>query len=146
MTRTLLKSACAGLALLAAACVGGSCGTGMATASAASTSPPSGYKKVSELVKLPDFLPGLGTPYVQPATPPAGLFLVYDRNGKLVSTVCMVSLEDMQTQKRFDALAVGPDQTVKSVSMYYNAGHPGVEKPHCHVVLWHVPEDQAKLK
>src|SRR4051812_28123103 len=40
MTRTLLKSACAGLALLAAACVGGSCGTGMATASAASTSPP----------------------------------------------------------------------------------------------------------
>ena len=45
-----------------------------------------------------------------------------------------------------DALAVGPDQTVKSVSMYYNAGHPGVEKPHYHVVLWHVPEDQAKLK
>ena len=75
MTRTLLKSACAGLALLAAACVGGSCGTGMATASAASVSPPSGYKKVSELVKLPDFLPGLGTLYVQPSTLPAGPFL-----------------------------------------------------------------------
>jgi hypothetical protein len=146
MTRTLLKSACAGLALLAAACVGGSSGTGMATASAASMSPPSGYKKVSELVKLPDFLPGLGTLYVQPSTLPAGPFLAYDRDNKLVSTIYMIPLEDMQAQKKFDALAVGPDQTVKSVSMYYNAGHPGVEKPHYHVVLWHVPEDQAKLK
>jgi len=109
---------------------------------------PSGgaYKKVSEFVKLPDFLPGLGTLYVQPSTLPAGPFLAYDRDNKLVSTIYMIPLEDMQAQKKFDALAVGPDQTVKSVSMYYNAGHPGVEKPHYHVVLWHVPEDQAKLK
>ena len=147
MTRTLPKSACAALALLAAACVGGGSGTGMASASAAaSMSPPAGYKKVSELVKLPDFLPGLGTLYVQPSTLPAGPFLAYDRDGKLVSTIYMIPLEDMQAQKKFDSLAVGPDQTVKSVSMYYNAGHPGVEKPHYHVVLWHVPEDQAKLK
>jgi hypothetical protein len=35
--------------------------------------PPGGaYKKVSELVKLPDFLHGLGTLYVNPSTlPPA---------------------------------------------------------------------------
>ena len=33
--------------------------------------PPGGaYKKVSELVKLPDFLPGLGTLYVDPKTAP----------------------------------------------------------------------------
>ena len=147
MTRTLLKSACAALALLAAACVGGSSGTGMSTASAAaSMSPPSGYKKVSELVKLPDFLPGLGTLYVQPSTLPAGPFLAYDRDNKLASTIYMIPLDDIQAQKKFDELAVGPDQTVKQVSMYYNAGHPGVEKPHYHVVLWHVPEDQAKLK
>jgi hypothetical protein len=38
--------------------------------------PPGGqYKKVSELVKLPDFLPGLGTLYVDPKTLPAGPFL-----------------------------------------------------------------------
>jgi hypothetical protein len=38
--------------------------------------PPSGaYKKVSELVKLPDFLPGLGQLYVDPKTLPAGPFL-----------------------------------------------------------------------
>ena len=75
---------------------------------AASMSPPAGYKKVSELVKLPDFLPGLGTLYVQPATLPAGPFLAYDRDGKLVSTIYMIPLEDMQAQKKFDELAVGP--------------------------------------
>ena len=107
---------------------------------------PAGYEKVSGLVKLPDFLPGLGTLYVQPATLPAGPFLAYDRDGRLVSTVYMVPMEDMQAQKKFDGLAVGPDQTVEAVSMYYNAGHPGVEKPHYHVVLWHGPESQAMLQ
>ena len=109
-------------------------------------SPPAGYEKVSGLVKLPDFLPGLGTLFVQPATLPAGPFLAYDRDNRLVSTIYMIPMEDLQAQKKFDELAVGPDQKVVSVSMYYNAGHPGVEKPHYHVVLWHVPEDQAKLK
>ena len=37
--------------------------------------PPGGaYKKVSELVKLTDFLPGLGTLYVNPSTLPQGPF------------------------------------------------------------------------
>src|SRR3954451_17546677 len=121
MNRSLSKSACFALALLA----------GISTASAASTSLPSGYKKVSGLVKLPDFLPGLGTLYVQPSTLPAGPFLAYDRDNKLASTTYMVPMEDMQAQKKFDELKVGPDQSVKAVSRYYNAGHPGVEKPHC---------------
>ena len=51
------------------------------------TAPPGGaYKKVSELVKLPDFIPNLGQLYVDPSTLPAGPFLAYDRTGKLVST------------------------------------------------------------
>jgi hypothetical protein len=37
------------------------------------------YKKVSSLVQLPNFLPGLGTLYVKPDTLPAGPFLAYDR-------------------------------------------------------------------
>ena len=53
--------------------------------------PPSEYKKVSELVPLPDFLPGLGTLYVKPDTLPAGPFLAYDRAGKLVSSMYMIS-------------------------------------------------------
>jgi hypothetical protein len=149
-TRPTATAACLAFALAGAACAPGqAAGTSTAATAAGTpvTTPPGGeYRKVSELVELPDFLPGLGTLYVQPATLPAGPFLAYDRDGKLVSTVYMVPMEDMQAQKKFDELKVGPDQTVKAVSMYYNAGHPGVEKPHYHVVLWHVSEDQAKLK
>jgi hypothetical protein len=113
---------------------------------AAMMAPPGGnYKKVSELVPLPDFLPGLGTLYVQPGTIPPGPFLAYDRTGKLVSTIYMVPLADMQAQKKFDELAVG-DPTVKSVDLYYNAGHPGMPEPHYHIVLWHVDEDEAQLQ
>ena len=58
-----------------------------APALAQEAAPPGGaYKKVSELVTLPDFLPGLGQLYVDPATLPAGPFLAYDHDGKLVST------------------------------------------------------------
>src|SRR5689334_25353645 len=65
--------------------------------------PPSGaYKKVSELVKLPDFLPGLGTLYVDPKTLPAGPFLAYDREGRLVSTVYMIPTEDTSAHTKFD--------------------------------------------
>lgn len=110
------------------------------------TAPPGGdYQKVSELVTLPDFLPGLGQLYVDPATLPAGPFLAYDHDGKLVSTVYMIPVEDMNPDKRFDNLAVG-GATVDHVDVYFNAGHPGVETPHAHVVLWHVPvADEARV-
>ena len=69
--------------------------------------PPTGaYKKVSELVKIPDFLPGLGQLYVDPKTLPAGPFLAYDRDGRLVSTVYMLPIEDLSNKdKRFDDLS-----------------------------------------
>src|SRR3954470_4458508 len=118
-----LSSKLGALALGAAIGIGGL----SLPADAAKISPPAGYKKVSDLTKLPDFLPGLGTLYVEPSKLPAGPFLAYDRDGKLVSTIYMIPLDDMQAQKKFDHLAVGPDKTVKSVDMYYNAGHPGVE-------------------
>ena len=108
--------------------------------------PPGGaYKKVSELVKLPDFLPGMGTLYVDPETLPAGPFLAYDREGRLVGTIYMIPVEDLQGQKKFDDLKAAGG-VVDHVDMYYNAGHPGVEKPHYHVVLWHVPvADEARV-
>lgn len=107
--------------------------------------PPGGaYKKVSELVKLPDFLPGLGTLYVDPKTLPAGPFLAYDHQGNLVSTIYMIPLKDMNDQKKFDDLAA-PGAGVDHVSMYYNAGHPGVPDPHYHIVLWHVPKAKKSL-
>lgn len=118
-----------------------------ATASALAMAPPGGqYQKVSQLVALPDFLPGLGTLYVQPATLPAGPFLAYDRGGNLVSTIYMVPMKDIESRKKLEALAAAP-QRVDHVDMYYNAGHPGVPEPHYHVVLWHIPKAQeAALK
>lgn len=106
--------------------------------------PPAPYKKVSELVKLPDFLPGLGTLYVDPKTLPAGPFLAYDHQGKLVSTVYMIPIKDLNAQKKFDDLKASGGK-VDHVDFYFNAGHPGVEEPHYHVVLWHVQKKDESL-
>jgi hypothetical protein len=109
-----------------------------------SKAPPQGpYKKVSELVKLPDFLPGMGTLYVDPKTLPAGPFLTYDHSGKLVSTIYMVPMKDIDGHKKLDLAS--PGGNVDHVSMYFNAGHPGVEEPHYHIVLWHVSKKDEEL-
>ena len=100
--------------------------------------PPGGaYKKVSTLVKLPDFLPGLGTLYVNPTTLPAGPFLAYDHQGRLVSTIYMIPAKDLTPQLNIGNLPA-PGGAVDHVAIYYNAGHPGVPEPHYHIVLWHV--------
>lgn len=109
-------------------------------------SPPAPLQPVSALVDLPDFLPGMGALYVDPATLPAGPFLGYDRDGKLVSTVYMIPLAAMNEQRSFDGLAVG-DGKVDHVDIQYNAGHPGVAEPHYHITLWYVsPENAAGLR
>lgn len=109
--------------------------------------PPGGnYKKVSSLVALPDFIPGLGTLYVDPATLPAGPFLAYDHKGHLVSSVYMIPLKDINEHKEFKNLKVA-EMKVDHVDMYFNAGHPGVPDPHYHVILWYVsPEKAAAMK
>src|SRR5579884_1114026 len=117
-------------------------GDGTQVALSQEMAPPGGkYKKVSSLVKLPDFLPGLGTLYVDPSTLPAGPFLAYDHKGRLVSTIYMIPLKAMEDKKTFDDLKAYGDR-VDHVDMYYNAGHPGVAEPHYHIVLWHVPTAQ----
>jgi hypothetical protein len=107
--------------------------------------PPAGYEKVSTLVKLPDFIPGLGTLYVQPQTLPAGPFLAYDRDNRLASTIYMIPLDDIAARKIFEDLAVGGG-TVQDVDFYYTPGHAGVDKPHYHFILWHMPKESAKLQ
>lgn len=105
--------------------------------------PPGGdFQKVSELVELPEFVPGLGVLWVDPGTLPAGPFLAYDRDGKLVSTVYMVPLDDLNDHKAFTDLGVA-DQPVESVDFKFNAGHPGIPEPHYHVILWHVSAEKA---
>jgi hypothetical protein len=109
--------------------------------------PPGGdYRKVSSLAQLPDFLPGLGTLYVQPRTLPVGPFLAYDRQGNLVSSIYMLPLKDLGARKSFDDLAVGIAK-VNHVDIYFNEGHPGVPEPHYHFVLWYIaPAETAALK
>lgn len=115
-----------------------------AVAQAADVKPPKGFKAVSSLVKLPDFLPGMGSLYVNPDTLPAGPFIAYNKDGKLVSTIYMIPLKMMNDHENFGPLPV-VDKTVVSTELYYNPGHPGVEEPHYHIVLWHVPKDEAKV-
>ena len=104
--------------------------------------PGGGYEKVSTLVALPDFLPGLGTLYADPATLPAGPFLAYDRQGSLVSAIYMIPLKDMNSHKAFADLKVAREP-VDHVDIVFNAGHPGVAEPHYHVILWHVSPQRA---
>jgi hypothetical protein len=105
--------------------------------------PPGGaFKKVSTLVQLPDFLPGLGTLYIDPRTLPVGPFLAYDRQGNLISSVYMVPLKDLGAHKSFNDLPVSPT-AVTHVDIYYNEGHPGVPDPHYHLVLWYISSEAA---
>ena len=105
--------------------------------------PPGGkYRKVSTLVPLPDFVPGLGTLYVDPATLPAGPFLAYDHQGNLVSSIYMIPLKDMSAHKAFSGLKVAQAR-VDHVDIVFNAGHPGVAEPHYHVIVWYVSAQRA---
>ncbi len=114
------------------------------TVAAQLKAPPGGsYKKVSTLVQLPDFLPGLGRLYVDPATLPAGPFLAYDHQGRLVSSIYMIPLKDLDAQKAFENLKTGRGKTVDHVDVVYNPGHAGVAEPHYHVILWYVSRAKA---
>tara|TARA_R110002020_G_scaffold29585_13_gene93494 strand:- start:14240 stop:14659 length:420 start_codon:yes stop_codon:yes gene_type:complete len=102
------------------------------------------YVQVSAVLPLPEFLPGLGTLFVNPEALPAGPFLAYDHDGKLSATVYMTPLKALQDGTSYDGLDLG-SHTVTSVDVYYNAGHPGVEEPHAHVVLFHDKDAKSRL-
>lgn len=107
--------------------------------------PAAPYKAVSSLVKLPDFIPGMGQLYVDPASLPAGPFLAYDHSGKLVSTIYMIPLAEMKPDMNLNDLKA-PGGVVDHTDIVYNAGHPGVAEPHIHIVLWHVSaKDEARV-
>lgn len=104
-------------------------------------SPPEApYQAVSKLVTLPDFIPGMGQLFVDPATLPAGPFLAYDHDGDLISTIYMIPIADLNPDKAFGDLSTS-GATVDHVDVVYNPGHPGVEVPHAHIILWHVSAD-----
>src|SRR2546428_8177679 len=66
--------------------------------------PDGAYKKVSTLVPLPDFVPGLGTLYVDPATLPAGPGLPPRHHRPLVSPISIIPLQALAAPKPFSRL------------------------------------------
>jgi hypothetical protein len=119
----------------------------VASAADITTSPPASFKKVSSLVKLPDYLPGLGTLYVDPSTLPVGPFLGYDHKGKLVNITYMIPLKDLDGHKNFEALGgVASGVKLNHTAIEYNPGHPGVEEPHYHVVQWLISPAAVKAQ
>jgi hypothetical protein len=102
------------------------------------------YVQVSDVLPLPDFIPGLGTLFVDPDKLPAGPFLAYDHDGTLSATIYMTPLDELENGIAYDGLEVGL-HSVTGVDIYYNAGHPGVDKPHAHVVLYHDVDAEGRL-
>jgi hypothetical protein len=132
--------------LVVLALVIGTATAGIVWAVEPTPAPPANYKKVSTLVPLPEFVPGLGTLYVDPKTLPVGPFLAYDHSGKLVGSIYMIPVKDLEAKKAFNDLTAAKEK-VDHVDIYYNAGHPGVPEPHYHVAVWYVSPDQvARLK
>lgn len=136
-TRSFLTAATAAVVLCFGASVAQAAGP-----SALKAPPAAPYKAVSSLVKLPDFIPGMGQLFVDPATLPAGPFLGYDHEGRLVNTTYMIPLALMKPDMHLNDLKVPAGVKVDHVDIMYNAGHPGVAEPHIHIVLWNVPAAQ----
>ena len=112
-------------------------------------SPPANFKKVSELVSLPDYLPGMGTLYVDAKTLPVGPFLGYDKQSRLVNVIYMVPLSDIEAHKAMTNLGSAAAGTkINHTDIEYNPGHPGVEVPHYHIVQWLISheEEQKRMK
>ncbi|MBW7921571.1 MAG: hypothetical protein H3C51_05655 [Rubellimicrobium sp.] len=134
--------------ILSAVALSAAMATGLAFAGVASAQdaapPPAPFQKVSDLVALPDFIPGLGELFVDPATLPAGPFLAYDHDGNLAATVYMVPIAALEDGTAYTDLPLG-DDTVTSVDVMYNAGHPGVEEPHVHVILYHGEDAKSRI-
>lgn len=106
--------------------------------------PPGGdYRKASEVIGLPDFVPGLGTLYVQPNRLPVGPFLAYDRQGHLVGSVYMVSLKAIAAHEKFGEPEAAEGLPVDHVGLVYDPGHSGMPEPHYRLILWYIPAAQA---
>lgn len=99
-----------------------------------------GYKRLSDLVNFPKFFPGLGIVLVKSDTMPLGPYLCFDRNDRMIATLYMVSTKDIDDHKSFEAPGFGGN--VDHVSIYFNPGHPGMDMPHYHIVIWHVSKEE----
>lgn len=95
---------------------------------------------VSEPLKgaLPNFIPGLGTLYVDPSKLPEGPFLAYDKAGNLVKVVFMVLLKKLNESQKYVGIgtqilrALGVTR-IDHVNLIPSGAHPWVNEPHYHL-------------
>lgn len=92
-------------------------------------------------MNFPKFFPGLGIVLVKPDTMPLGPYLCFDRNNRMIATLYMVSTKDIDDHKSFEAPGSFAGR-VDHVSIYFNSGHPGMDMPHYHIVIWHVSKEE----
>jgi hypothetical protein len=57
----------------------------------------------------------------------------------------MLPTKDMNSKMDFGKLPA-PGGPVDHISVTYNAGHPGIETPHIHMILWHVADETLVAK
>lgn len=102
--------------------------------------PPAPYVNASTLLPLPDFIPGVGALYIDPANAPVGPYLSYGKDGKLVEALYMVPLTEMDAATNWDNLStdvltqLGVTK-IDHVDVTFNGGHPGMAEPHYHIRL-----------
>ena len=112
--------------------------------------PPAPYVNVSTLLPLPEFIPGAGALFIDPANAATGPWLSYGNDGKLVEILFMLpvkgffdgsqSMDDMGAAVIAELATEGV--TIDHVDLTYNGGHPGLAEPHYHVRLSLMPHDQ----
>lgn len=100
---------------------------------------PAPYVSVAEILPLPEFIPGAGALYIDPANAPVGPWLAYGADGNLAEILFMVPLSSMQAAESWNDLATGLvsefGANVDHFDLSYNGGHPGMAEPHYHFRL-----------
>jgi hypothetical protein len=101
--------------------------------------PPEPYVNAATILPLPEFIPGAGALFIDPANAPVGPWLAYGSNGELVEVLFMVPVSGMQAAENWADLAAGLlaelGMTIDHVDVTYNGGHPGMAEPHYHIRL-----------
>jgi hypothetical protein len=118
----------------------------------AAAQPPEPYVNASTILELPDFIPGSGALFIDPANAPYGPWLAYSQdNMTLIEVLFMVPLAELDASEDWTELATGLFAemglgAIDHVDITYNGGHPGMAEPHYHfrlVLVDHATQEAA---
>jgi hypothetical protein len=103
----------------------------------ATAQPPAPYVNASTILELPDFIPGVGALYIDPANAPYGPWLSYSQDNQLIEVLYMIPISDMDKAMDWGDLGTGLFTklglgAIDHVDITYNGGHPGMPEPHYH--------------